>query len=414
MDKITVKQSKVYRTLYSYSQKYIPYTWLSIFGIHNIDHEHFFHFSLIYGFSFLVSLNNIFLSILFLPYADVIPLFMIYVVTVGLCTWVGGLKAGILTAAMTATGSFLLLMSLGNEFHTINFSLLLQFVVFIISALIISVFINQTAHIDDVVRLKKQERVYARMYHNLFNAYRDSRSEIKARDEFLSIVSHELKIPLTTMLLNLHNMLNNVRNVSLANFSIPELMKVLINAENEIKSLSIRINDLVDLSLITTGRMNLERKKIDLVAIAEQVRDNFSEMLKHDGYDLKIESTGAVIGYWDKSRIEQVMTNLLSNAMKYGQNKPIIIQISNSNTVGKFIIQDHGIGISKEDQKIIFDRFKRGKESEEYTKGYGVGLYITHMIVKDHGGTIKISSTPGRGTTFTVQLPRNENKSQTS
>lgn len=207
------------------------------------------------------------------------------------------------------------------------------------------------------------------------------------------------------MLLKLHDMINNIRNVSLANFSVPELMKVLENAEQQIRSLSTMINDLLNVSLITTGRMNLDSENFDLVAAVKRVKENFSEILERKHYLVKIDAKSPVIGFWDRARIEQAITNLLSNAIKYGDNKPIEIKIFVSEGMGKFVIKDQGIGIQPEKQKMLFNRFTRAVPADGEKKGLGVGLYITHQIVKAHNGKVKLFSFPKKGSTFTIELP---------
>lgn len=151
--------------------------------------------------------------------------------------------------------------------------------------------------------------------------------------------------------------------------------------------------------------MNLDYQEGDLVKITKQVAQNFSEILKQKKYKIKTEYAPSVIGQWDKARIEQAITNLLSNAIKYGQNKPISITVHNSGSTGKVIIQDQGIGIDHKDQKVLFQRFKRVENTKDYQKGLGVGLYVTDQIVKAHGGTIKVSSSLSKGSTFAIELP---------
>ncbi|MDO8638874.1 MAG: HAMP domain-containing sensor histidine kinase, partial [Candidatus Daviesbacteria bacterium] len=112
-----------------------------------------------------------------------------------------------------------------------------------------------------------------------------------------------------------------------------------------------------------------------------------------------------VIGRWDKARIEQAITNLISNAIKYGNGKPIEIKIFKNRNWCKFIIKDQGMGIPSREQEVIFDLFKRASGPGEYKKGLGVGLFITSQIVKIHGGQIKVSSIMTKGTSFTIELP---------
>lgn len=275
----------------------------------------------------------------------------------------------------------------------------------IAGAIVISFLIDLTWENSEIKKLRKQEKIYARSFTLLNDDYRLAQRDIMARDEFLSIVSHELKTPLTIMLLKLHSELNNIQSASLANFSVQDLVEVLKNSEQQIKWLKSMIDDLLDVSLITTGRMDLKLENTDLVAITKQVNQSFSEMLKRKRIKVKIQAKSAVVGKWDKVRIEQVITNLFSNAIKYGEGKPIDIQISKSRNTGKFIIKDRGIGISSGDQKFIFDLFKRAPEPGEYKKGLGVGLYISYQIVKIHGGKIKVSSIRAKGTSLTIELP---------
>ena len=298
----------------------------------------------------------------------------------------------------------ILIYSLLNIFFKADLDKDLLWII-IAGAIIISFLIDLAWENSEIKRLKKQEKLYAHSFIKLFDDYKLAEKDIKARDEFLSIISHELKTPLTVMLLKLHNELKNIQNASLANFSVHELVEVLKNSEKQIKWLKSMINDLLDISLITTGRMNLTLENIDLVEITNQVKSSFSEVLKKQKYKIKVSSKSPVIGKWDKVRIEQIITNLFSNAIKYGEGKPIDIQIIKSENKAKFIIKDRGIGISSGEQKIIFDLFKRANGNGEYKKGLGVGLFITSQIVKIHGGKIKVSSKPNKGSIFTVELP---------
>lgn len=279
------------------------------------------------------------------------------------------------------------------------------FLLLIILSILISSLIELIWQEHEIKRLKKQEKSHADSFIKLFESHESAQKDIKARDEFLSIVSHELRTPLNIMLLKLHSELNKIQSASLANFSVNELVSVLKNSELQIKRLKSIVNDLVDISLITTGRIALQKENTDLVDITKQVKTSFSEVLKRSKIKLNVKSKSPVIGKWDKMRIEQVITNLFSNAIKYGNNKPIEIQILKSGSNAKFIIKDNGIGISNKEQKLIFDLFKRAEKTKEYKKGLGVGLFITDQIVKIHEGKIKLSSTPSFGTTFTVELP---------
>lgn len=281
----------------------------------------------------------------------------------------------------------------------------IPFYLAIFLTIVASAFLGLNKETKEVKKLKEQQKEYARAFIQIHDEHTVALKNIKSRDQFLSIISHELKTPLTVMLLNLHSLLKSVQSDSLASFSIHELVKILKNSEQQIKWLKSMLDDLLDVSLITTGRMDLKLENTDLVKITRQVTQSFSELLKKEKSKINIQAKSTVVGKWDKVRIEQAITNLVSNAIKYGGGKPIDIQISKNGKVAKFIIKDQGIGIPHHEQKVIFDLFKRASGPGEYKKGLGVGLFITSQIVKIHGGKIKVSSNPDQGTSFTVELP---------
>lgn len=260
--------------------------------------------------------------------------------------------------------------------------------------------------IRDITEQKKQEIEFNQVLLSEQRAHARAQEAILARDEFLSIASHELKTPLTAMLLQLQNVLHNVRNVSLANFSIANLLNMLENTEAQSKRLARMINDLLNISLITTGRLDLELETFDLAVVARDIVNRFTDKLQKEKYTVKITSPTPVIGTWDKLRIEQIIINLLSNAIKYGNKQPIEMIIKKEEEYALLCIEDHGIGIPIEKQKKIFSRFERAVSSKEY-KGLGIGLYITSQLIKSHHGTINIESILDKGSIFTIKLPLN-------
>jgi signal transduction histidine kinase len=277
--------------------------------------------------------------------------------------------------------------------------------IFVLITLTFNLIIRRVENRPKIKEYQRQMEDYKKRYIQAEKAKQQTLEEIKARDEFLAIVSHELKTPLSTMLLQIQLVLHNVRNVSLANFSVDNLLKMLDNAERQSQRLSRMIGDLLNVSLITTGRIDLERHPMDLVEITKTTLDNFSEKLKKDGYtvDLQVESD-PIEGNWDKIRIEQVLTNLLTNAIKYGSQKPLTIILSKNRTHAILTVADQGIGIPEEKRDLIFARFARAVPSQKYD-GLGVGLFITNQIVTAHGGQIKVHSKPNKGSKFTIELP---------
>lgn len=383
--------------LYNYSKRQISYK------------RQLVRYLLIFGSNTLFGILIYFSIDLFKTYPDRTPFYLFFLIIVALSAILGGLYSALLTTGIISLEAYFLFRAFYKT--DLDLTLYIQLVFFTGGAIIISYLINLIKETKEITKLKQQEKTYASTFIQLHDEYEIALKNIKARDQFLSIVSHELKTPLSIMLLKLHDMLNSIQNVSLANFSIQQLMNVLKNSEQQIKWLSLMINDLLDVSLITTGRMKLQLEDTDLVSITEQVRQSFSEMLKKEKCKIKINTRSSVVGRWDKVRIEQAITNLISNAIKYGENRPIEINIFKTGNHGKFIIKDEGIGIPTQEQKVIFDLFKRASKPKEYKKGLGVGLFITSAIVKVHGGRIKVSSIPKMGTSFTIELPLNKTKS---
>lgn len=236
--------------------------------------------------------------------------------------------------------------------------------------------------------------------------YQEIREAVKARDEFLSIASHELKTPLTSMLLQLQSVLYNIKNQSLATFSIERTMQMLESTINQSKRLGKLVNDLLNYSLISTGRLQLEKEKTKLEKIVSDVVSRFTEQAKRTSTPINLVVENSVTGNWDRVRLEQVVTNLLTNAIKYGEGKPVEVLVRDSEDHALLIVRDHGIGIPQDQQSKVFDRFERGSVKGGY-KGLGVGLYIVNQIVQAHGGKISLASKPKEGTTFTVELPKN-------
>jgi signal transduction histidine kinase len=267
-----------------------------------------------------------------------------------------------------------------------------------------SIVIEKAKNTSEAREFKRKEKEFVEYLEHLQKQNDVFKKEIKARDEFLSIASHELKTPLTAMLLQLQTALYNIRNVSLANFSVENLLKMLQSTEQQSKRLAKMINDLLNVSLITTGRIDLVTEDVDLSQLVNDVVDRFSEKAKKEGYEIKVKTEENVIGTFDKTRIEQVVTNLLSNAMKYGEKKPIAITVHKHNSTGKITIKDQGIGIPEAQQERVFELFERAVPNHDY-KGLGVGLYISSQIVKAHNGKIHVESELHEGSTFTVELP---------
>jgi signal transduction histidine kinase len=158
-------------------------------------------------------------------------------------------------------------------------------------------------------------------------------------------------------------------------------------------------HDLLDVSRIAAGRLEMKPDRTDLAEVVRDVVDRFG-----DGESPIVLEAEPVVGNWDAFRIDQVVTNLISNSVKYGQGRPIHVTVRREDDAAQIVVRDQGIGIAPEDLPFIFGRFERKVSLRNYG-GLGLGLYIARQIVEAHDGTIAVESVKGEGATFTVTLP---------
>jgi signal transduction histidine kinase len=183
-------------------------------------------------------------------------------------------------------------------------------------------------------------------------------------------------------------------------------MLATVNAAvRQSRKLGRLIGDLLDVSRITAGQLQLEPEEIDLGALVREVAGSYEEQFRSGGFAISITCEGNCLGFWDRERLEQVVDNLFSNAVKYGDGKPIDVRVSDTAEGVTLSVRDRGIGVSSDDQRRIFDQFARGTSGRRYA-GLGLGLWIARRIVEAHLGRIRVESAPGAGTTFVVDLQR--------
>jgi signal transduction histidine kinase len=226
---------------------------------------------------------------------------------------------------------------------------------------------------------------------------------VRIRDDFLAMAGHELRTPLTS----LHGaieMLRATRQGTLDASTPDRVQRILKIIEKQDEQLIKLVNNLLDVSRLSEGRLELELEEVDLAAIVYDVVECFREEIARARCRLDIHAQPHVVGVWDRSRLEQVVTNLLTNALKYGAGTEVTISVSADTTSARLAVADQGIGIAPQHLERIFGRFERAVAGKEYS-GVGLGLSIAHDIVEALGGTIGVVSEPGSGATFTVELP---------
>jgi signal transduction histidine kinase len=174
---------------------------------------------------------------------------------------------------------------------------------------------------------------------------------------------------------------------------------------SQIRRLTGLIDALLDVSRISAGRLELAVEEVDLSQLAAEVVSRFGEAARHSGSVLRLQAPDRFAGRWDPLRVDQILTNLVSNAIKFGSGKPIDVTVEGTDALARVAVVDRGIGIPKEKIASVFDRFERAVPGRKYG-GLGLGLYIAQQMAKAHGGRIDVESEPGQGATFVVNLPR--------
>jgi signal transduction histidine kinase len=225
---------------------------------------------------------------------------------------------------------------------------------------------------------------------------------VRARDAFLSIASHELKTPLTSMQLVLQTIARQVHGGKMT--SARDVAARLPTLERQAQRLALLVGEMLDVSRISGGRLRLAREPVNLGEVVRDVVQRFDQEIQESGSMVTVDADGDVRGRWDPQRVDQVVTNLVSNALKYGTGKPIHVSVRQQTGGAVLEVSDRGIGIEPDQMWKVFERFERTDAALHYG-GLGLGLWIAREIVAAHGGSIEVRSNPGAGSTFTVRLP---------
>ncbi|WP_428332117.1 ATP-binding protein [Novosphingobium sp.] len=226
---------------------------------------------------------------------------------------------------------------------------------------------------------------------------------VRARDDFMSIASHELKTPLTALKLQAQMRKRFLERGKLTYFTEEKLRRMVEEDDREFTRLNRLVDDMLDISRMDTGRFTMQLEPFDLAKLVTASVDRFTPQLEALGSTVTTQVEGPIDGQWDYYRVEQILTNLLPNAMKYGAGHPVHVRASCSGDTARLSVQDAGIGIAQDDQMRIFGRFERAVGGN-HVSGLGLGLHIAKEIVDAHGGSISVRSQLGVGSEFIVEL----------
>lgn len=227
---------------------------------------------------------------------------------------------------------------------------------------------------------------------------------LRLRDEFLSIASHELKTPLTTLRLQAQSLQRVIDRGDLPTIPSSSIVKFINHTDTQTTRLNHLVEDMLDISRIDAGILVPHKQEVNFSALVKKTCDDFSQRLKKANCTLDCSIESDIHADLDSFRIVQVIENLLTNAMKYGPGKPVEMKLYKSGEKIILSLTDHGNGIDQEDQNRIFERFERAISSSEVS-GLGLGLYIVRKILDSHDAVIKVESEKGAGATFVVELP---------
>jgi len=234
--------------------------------------------------------------------------------------------------------------------------------------------------------------------------YQRAEKAVHTKDEFLSIASHELRTPLTPLKIQIQNLARLVRDDKFDTITPQLLTKVMEKCDRQLNRLNSLIENLLSVSQISLERLKLDRATMDLGALVLDVVDQFRDPLVNANCSVVLDLEENVIGQWDEFKLEQVLINLLTNAIKYGSGNPITIQVSQSESGARVSVKDLGIGIAPLDHLRVFELFERAAPSQNYG-GLGLGLFIAGNVIKQHGGWIRVESSIGKGAQFIFEIP---------
>jgi signal transduction histidine kinase/CheY-like chemotaxis protein len=229
--------------------------------------------------------------------------------------------------------------------------------------------------------------------------YRESQEAIRLRDEFLAVAAHELRTPLTTLGLHLSTVVQRARREA-----SPDLVERLDKGVRQVRRLGTLVEMLLDVSRLSTGELPLSLEGMDLGELVAEVLERFEAESQAMGCALRLEVARGVVGQWDRMRVEQVVSGLLSNALKFGARQPVEVRVVGEGAVARVVVEDRGIGIAEEQLERIFERFGRAVSSRSYG-GLGLGLYLARRAAEAHGGRVWAEQRPGGGARFTLELP---------
>jgi signal transduction histidine kinase len=260
--------------------------------------------------------------------------------------------------------------------------------------------------------LERSRREQEILLRELNKTQEELQHSLRMRDDFMSLVAHELRTPLNTLFLETQMRSLQLKRGNLPAFNPEQMGNMIKRDERQIKAMIRLIDDMLDVSRMKSGTLSIRPGKVELMGLLERVVNDLSLQAAAAGSTLQLAAHDPVDGWWDEFRIEQVIVNLLTNALRYGGGGMVEVSVhmQDDTLCGSKVridVRDQGKGIAPDFIDRIFEPYERGAKSGE-PKGLGLGLYISRQLASSHNGELTVKSTPGRGATFSLLLPCSE------
>ena len=252
--------------------------------------------------------------------------------------------------------------------------------------------------------LEESQRVQQTLLSQLQSTQAELEQALHLRDEFISMAAHELRTPLNTLYLETQLRMMQLKRGRASIFDEPYLQKMVDKDQRQIHSMMRLIDDMLDASNMRSNRLSIRPVQVELSGLLARVVDDLHHHAIDAGTTITLEAPTPVTGLFDGFRIEQVVINLLTNALRYGRGKPVDVSLHLLPGNVRIDVRDRGMGIAEAAQQRIFEQFER-LTGDDGTGGLGLGLYITRQLVQAHGGSINVQSVPDEGSVFQVTLP---------
>lgn len=227
------------------------------------------------------------------------------------------------------------------------------------------------------------------------------RAAVQARNEFISVAAHELRNPLTPLLMTVQSMRRTTeRHAETPN----QIVTGLVRLDRVVQHYVKRCDSMLDISRLSSDTFRIEWAETDVAALLRGVVEGLAPYAERAGSRIDLAAPHALAGTLDELAVQQVIENLVSNAIKYGAKKPVSVSLRQEPGTVALDVRDQGIGIGAADQARIFSPFERAV-SRQQQPGFGLGLWVVGRLVAAMGGTVQVSSDLGQGSTFSVRLP---------